>query len=371
MKAKLKINILDFDDIRNPLLNAGQARSTFEISRRLVKMGLKVTVISSKYPGFKDRIEEGIVYKHIGLGSNNIKLNNVVFILAMPFSVKKLQTDLIIECMTAPISTLLTPLFTKSPVVLLPSMFNAGEFSKKYHLPFHLVEKFGMKLYRYIMPYSDVDFSKARQLNPEIIGKKIPQGVSREYFRISHKKPKHILFLGRLDIAQKGIELLLMAYAKIKNEIGYPLVIAGHGPDEKKVRSLISKLKLNSHVKLAGPAYNGIKSRLISESLMVAFPSRHDEMSLWSLEALASGLPLVIFDLPEFKWVKNQVVFKAKSFDTDDYADKMLLAAKKAESKSLGSKCRNFAKMFSWDTVADEYKSFIFNVLNRENKIIQ
>ena len=76
---KTNIAFLDFDDIRNPLLNGGQARATFEVGTRLVKKGHKVTVISSRYPGYKDRKENGIYYKHIGLGTGNIKVNNVFY----------------------------------------------------------------------------------------------------------------------------------------------------------------------------------------------------------------------------------------------------------------------------------------------------
>ena len=366
MDKLIKVNILDFDDIRNPLLNAGQARSTYEVAKRLVKRGVGVTVVSSKYPGYTDRIENGIKYNHIGITTNNIKLNNIIYILSLPFAVMRIKCDLIVECMTPPISTLLTPLFTKIPVVLLPSMFNAEEFSKKYHLPFHLIEKAGMKLYRHMMPYSDTDFAKARKMNPKIHGRKIAQGVAREYFKIAHKKPKHILFLGRLDMAQKGIDLLLESYAKVKNQIGYPLVIAGHGPDESKINRLINELGLNDQVKLIGPVYNSIKNMLISESLFVAFPSRHDEMSLWSLEALASGMPLAIFDLPEFSWAENKIVFKAKAYSTDSYAKILIKTGRAANNPDLRKACRNFAKKYSWEDVAREYKTYFTDILKEK-----
>lgn len=68
---RLQIVYLDFDDIKNPLLNAGQARATAEVGKRLALKGHKVTSVCSRYPGAKDRIENGIKYTHIGLGSIN------------------------------------------------------------------------------------------------------------------------------------------------------------------------------------------------------------------------------------------------------------------------------------------------------------
>lgn len=366
---KLNIVFLDFDDIRNPLLGAGQARATVEVGKLLVEKGHSVTVLCSRYPGSKDRIENGIKYKHISIGTKNIRLNNFLYIASISLAVSKIKnTDVIIECFTAPISTLFSPLFTKIPVIGLPSMFNAEEFSKKYHLPLHWIEKFGMKFYKYLLPYSNVDSTKARKLNPNIIYKIVPQGVGKEYFAIKQKKPKYILFLGRFDIAQKGIDLLLQAYAKVSDRIKYPLVIAGHGPDENKIINLIIKLGIKNKVKMVGPAYGEKKSKLMSESLFVAFPSRHDEMCLWALEALAGGLPLVGFDIPESKWLSEKISFKSKPFDTNSYAKILLKATNPKIITPMRKNARIVTKKYTWEKVANEFEDFIKTVLKKEGK---
>ena len=245
-------------------------------------------------------------------------------------------------------------------------MFNAHEFAKKYHLPFHLIEKFGMRFYKYMLPYSATDSAKAKKLNPEIIYKIVPQGVGEEFFMIKHKKPKHILFLGRFDIAQKGIDKLIEAYAKVKDQIKYPLIIAGHGPDEKKIRSLIKELKFEKLVKIVGPAYGKKKQKLISEALFVAFPSRHDEYSVWSLEALASGIPLICFDLPESKWMTNKISLKAKPFDIDQYSQLLLKATDTKLISEMRKEARQFAKKYSWGKVVGDFEEFFKEVLENE-----
>jgi len=116
----LHIIFIDFDDIKNPLLGAGQARATLEVGKRLVQMGHTVTVICSRYPGYRDRVENGLHYRHIGIGTKNIRLNNLWYIFTLPFAVRNLQADIIVECFTAPISTLLSPLFVKIPVIGVP-----------------------------------------------------------------------------------------------------------------------------------------------------------------------------------------------------------------------------------------------------------
>lgn len=114
---KLKIIFIDFDDIKNPLLGAGQAKATLEVGSRLVNHGHTVTVYCSKYPGYKNRIENGIRYHHIGISTPNIKLNNLIFIFSLPFVVPRLKGDILVESFAAPISTLFSPIYTRIPVV--------------------------------------------------------------------------------------------------------------------------------------------------------------------------------------------------------------------------------------------------------------
>lgn len=363
---KKTIVFLDFDHINNPLLGAGQAHATSQVASRLAKKGYQIQVLCSRYPGSKDGMYKGISYRHIGFGSTNIQLNNLAYFIAAPMALRKVQADLIVECFTAPVSTLFSPFVTKTPVVVLPSMFNAEEFSKKYKIPFHLIEKFALPQYKYMMPYSDVDQAKAKRLNPNIITRIIPQGVSEEYFKIQPGTPKHILFLSRFDIAQKGIDLLLESYALIKDQIKYPLIIAGHGPDESKIKKMIDKLNLAQHVKIVGSAYGKKKEKLMAEALFVAFPSRHDEMCLWTLEALAAGLPIVGFNIPESKWLNKKVSLKAKPFDTKKYARLLLKAADSKTISPMRKDSRQFARNFSWDTVADQFSDFFEFVLKKE-----
>lgn len=366
MKRNLKITILDFDDIKNPLLSGGQARATVEVGSRLIKRGHKITVLCSRYPGYKDRTEKGIFYKHIGLGSKNIRLNNLFYILALPFALKNIRTDIIIECFTAPVSTLFSPLFTNIPVVAIPTSFEADRFAKLYHLPFNLIEKTGLKFYKYFMPYTkDLD-QKMKSVNPDVTSVIIPEGVGQEFFKIKQVKPKHILFLGRFDVGQKGIDLLLESFSKVAAQIDYPLVLAGFGPDEQQVKNLIKKYGLESKVKLVGPAYKAKKFKLLSEALFVAFPSRHEGFSLFALEALASGLPLIGFDIPGLSWTDKKVSLKAKVFNISEYARILKTASDAKIIGEMRREARPFAKKYTWENVALMQEKFFYQVLKKE-----
>ncbi len=365
-KNRLNIAIIDMDDLKNPFWGSGQARATREVGKRLAEKHI-VTVYSSKYPGYRDYTEDGIDYKHVGIINKNAQITNFMFILTIPFIVRKIKADIIIENFNAPASVSFAPLFTKIPVIGLPTMFNAIQFSKKYHLPFHWIEAIGMKFYKYMMPYSDIDSAKIKRLNHNVYYKIIPQGVGKEFFDIKHQSPKHILFLGRFDLAQKGIDLLLTSYSKVSHKIQYPLVIAGHGSDEQKISHIIKNLKLDEKVTIVGSAYGQKKIELISKAVFVAFPSRHDEQSLWSLEALASGLPLVAFDLPESKWMIEKVALKAKPFDVEEYAKLLLQMTDKTLNDKMRSNARQLAQHYTWDHTVSRFESFFQDVLEKEH----
>jgi glycosyltransferase involved in cell wall biosynthesis len=249
-------------------------------------------------------------------------------------------------------------------------MFNAAEFSKKYKLPFHLIEKFGMRFYKYMLPYSDMDQAKALKMNSNIKTRIVPQGVDDIYLQNKQVEPQFILFLGRFDIAQKGIDLLIQAYEKVKNRIQYKLIIAGHGPDEEKIKKIITDAGLESKVGIFGSAYGEKKLTLMSQALYTAFPSRHDEMCLWALESLAGGLPLVGFDLPESKWMTQDVALKAPKYDINAYSDLLLDATKPEVIEPMRKSSREFAKNYSWTHVITEFESFIAEVLAIETKTV-
>ncbi len=367
MNKRLHIAIIDMDNLRNPFWAAGQARATREVGKRLAQKHT-VTVYCSKYPGYIDYEEDGINYKHVGIAFPNSRVTNLLFILSIPFFVRSIRADVIIENFNAPISVSFAPLFTKVPVIGLPTMFNAYEFTKKYHIPFHLVEAFGSKFYKYFLPYSDVDSNKIKAYNPNVIYKIVPQGLSKEFFAIKHKKPEYILFLGRFDIQQKGIDLLLKAYSQVKESINYPLVLAGHGPDEQKIRQLVKQYGLEKLVTVSGPAYGEKKAELISKAIYVAFPSRHDEISLWALEALASGMPLVCFNLPECRWISDDVSVKSAPFDIAAYGKALLEATNVKYNASMRKNARILAEKYTWESVAAQFEAFIEVVLKNEKK---
>ena len=367
---KLHIAFLDFDDIKNPLLAGGQARATFEVSRRLVTLGHRVTVVASRFPGSVDGTNEGIFYRHIGLGTRFIRLNNLAFFFALPFAVRKLRVNAIIECFTAPISTCFSPLFTRIPVIGMPTMFEAEQFAKKYHLPFHWAERLGARLYRYFLANSPTNKAKMESLNSRIYTKIIPNGVDEAMLSSPVSEGDYGFFIGRIDIAQKGLDLLVAACRMLGDRCP-KILIAGHGSanEEAKLKKLIAESGLAGRVHFIGRVDGARKTELLANAKFGVYPSRFKDFPLVPLEYAVFGKPIVCFDVRGLRWVPHSVSLKAKPFDADDLARQLSVMNSDGELRAkLAGQCRPFAAKYGWNRIAEEYAEFCAEVMALERR---
>lgn len=362
---KLHIAFLDFDDIQNTILNGGQARATFEVAHRLVKLGHLVTIVCSRFPGSKDQTYEGIYYKHIGLGSRNVRINNIVWFFALPFAVIRLKADVIIEAFTAPISTAFAPMFTKIPVIGMPTMFEAPQFAKKYHLPFHWVEALGTKFYRYFLAYSPANKVKMESLNPRVFTRIIPNGVSEDMLTTPVTRGDYGFFIGRIDIVQKGLDILIQA-CLIAADKCPKLIIAGNGPvvEEAKLIKLIEDNKLSDRIKFVGRVDGGRKQELLAHAKFGLYPSRFEDFPLVPLELTGHEKPVVCFDIPGLRWVPHEVAIKPKAFDAKELAAALIRMNEDDEMRAkMITQCRPFAAKYGWNRIAEEYAEFCAEVV--------
>jgi glycosyltransferase involved in cell wall biosynthesis len=155
----------------------------------------------------------------------------------------------------------------------------------------------------------------------------------------------------------------------IADRIKYPLVIAGHGPDEQSIKNMIRKLHMEQKVLLSGPAYGKKKMSLLSEALYVAMPSRYDNLPLFSLETLASGLPLVTFDIADFAWLKPSFSLMAKAFDVNEYADKLLKLSQTKDLVSMKHNAREHVRKMTWENVSGQMSDFFEFIVRKEGII--
>jgi len=361
----MKIIFSNYDDLKNPYYAGGGARAVHEVARRLAKEN-KVTVVTGKYPGGKDETIDGVRYVRTGAVRGGPKAGQLAYQLSLLPRVMRGDFDVWVESFTPPFSTSFLPIFTRRKVIGLVHMLAAQDMTRKYKLPiFHLVENLGLKLYKYFITPSDEVGEKITRIRANAEIEKIPNGV--DLIKKSAKKStgKYILFLGRIEVDQKGLDLLLEAYAKIQTKIKYPLVIAGSGekPELKKLKTLIRKLGIVKSVVLTGRVEDRQKNDLFEKARLVVIPSRCETFSLVALETLAAGKGLITFDISGFKWIPGQAAIKIACFDVPQLASQMLLLSKDGRLLfRMGKSGAGFARKLSWENISRRYTRFILRI---------
>lgn len=124
--------------------------------------------------------------------------------------------------------------------------------------------------------------------------------------------------------------------------------------DKEKVLAFIEELGIGDRVRLAGVVEEREKFLLMKSSKLCLFPSYIEGWGLVPQEALACGLPVIVYDLPVYK--ENIApcggVFMAPIGDVEGLARlvlELLASQKYVDFENIGPE---FVKRFSWDEMA-------------------
>lgn len=124
---------------------------------------------------------------------------------------------------------------------------------------------------------------------------KVPYGIDSQAYRVSDKQERFTAtFLGRLTY-QKGIDLLPRLVSKLAGKApDIRLQIAGYG----ELSGLVSNLaNANPELEYVGPVSGQKKRWFLSGSHVYFSLSRGEAFMLTGLEAMASGTPVITFDI--------------------------------------------------------------------------
>jgi phosphatidylinositol alpha-mannosyltransferase len=358
-----------FDDVGNPHYGGGGATVIQQIAARLAK-DHRVTVYCGSYRGTSgSQIREGGVrYVFLPVGWAGPRGGQLLFQLLLPLVALVRRPDLWIESLTPPFSISLLPLISPAPVIGLVQMLSAADMARKYRLPFTIVERWGLGLYRHFVVLNETDRATIRRWSRRATCELIPNGITRPAVpERSFGSGGHILFLGRIDVRQKGLDLLLAAIAA--NPPPLPLVIAGAGTqrEERKLRELVQPVR--QHVRLAGRVCGQEKEDLLRECAFAVLPSRYETFSLSALEAMTYGKPVVCFDLPQLEWISADSAIRVSPFDVHELSAAIHTLARDPERRSaLGRRAYALSRHYDWDVIGERYRTLVSALLNGDGQ---
>lgn len=204
----------------------------------------------------------------------------------------------------------------------------------------------------------------------------VPNGFnSPSVFKTSFcSKGVKALFIGRLDIYHKGIDLLLDAITLVHAELhnaGFFLNI--YGPkkyDYERIKNEIEERGLNDVARVNDEISGKEKEQVILDSDIFIMTSRFEGHPMGLIEALAYGLPCIVtpgtnmyeeVNKADVGWVCEGKVESIKKALLNAIADKCLFGIKSQHAKEL-------ANRYNWDKLAAEFHNELMMLNNNKFK---
>jgi len=151
-------------------------------------------------------------------------------------------------------------------------------------------------------------------------------GIDAADYTAADERPteNRIVFVGRVT-AEKQIDVLLRAMTTLDPALGATLTIVGGGDLMKQLQQLTVELGLSDRVTFAGYLSDHDLRRTLTEATVFAMPSIAELQSIASLEAMASGLPIVVADAMALPHLVTEGVngHLFRPGDSDDLAEKL------------------------------------------------
>jgi glycosyltransferase involved in cell wall biosynthesis len=170
----------------------------------------------------------------------------------------------------------------------------------------------------------------------------------------------YLLYYGRFDVFQKGIDVLLDAFATIAAaRPDVRLVMAGRGKDEARVRELAADPRLAGRVEVRADRTEVL--RLMSGALALLMPSRLEGLPLVPGEAMAAGVPVIaaaVAAVPEVVAPDRGVLVPPE--DPGALAAAALaLLDDPARRARISEASREYGRSISWDVMARDHLRFL------------
>ena len=186
--------------------------------------------------------------------------------------------------------------------------------------------------------------------------RRITDAPALESFRARHRLPESfLLFLGTLQ-PRKNVEGLLKAYARVKDEVSIPLVIAGaRGWGDSPIFRLVRELGLVEYVQFVGYVSPRDLPLWYSAATIFVYPSLYEGFGLPVLEAMACGTPVITSSVSSLPEVAGNAAVLVDPHDIDALAGAIRELCGSPEARAALSRAgQQRATTFTWMRTAEK-----------------
>ncbi|MBW3628956.1 MAG: glycosyltransferase [Gemmatimonadetes bacterium] len=355
-----------YDDPRNPWVAGGGAVRVLELYRRLVDC-VDATVATGNYPGAEDGVVDGVQYLRLG-SRTPYAWSRLTYAAAASRLLARGGYDVAVFDFSV-YTPLRIPL--RAPVGITVHHVTGPSAGERWGAllggAVGTLERRMLLRARWFTATSAATFATLSELVPAGAKVRLVQaGVPDDLFQLERREADYLLYFGRLDWFQKGLDTLLEAFAiLVRERPGLELRVAGRGKDVARVREGADRLGIAANVKLLGSASEDEKQVLFAGARVLLMPSRFEGFGMVAAEAMAAGVPIVAAaagSLPE-------VVDEPNGGFLVPAEDPAALAARVAallddpgERTRVSHSARMSAERFRWDRIAREHLAFLHEI---------
>jgi glycosyltransferase involved in cell wall biosynthesis len=362
---RLRVRHYIYDDLKNPWVGGGGAVRVHEIYRRLT-VELDAEVVTGRYPHAADGVDAGVNYRRRGV-ARPYALSRLSFAACASRDLRSDDYDAAFVDFSA-YTWVNVP--RNRPVALVLGQLVTPTAKQRWGaLAGALVSRAEQRMLseaRYVAAVSQPLLDQVRPyLHPDVQTDVVGAAVPDELFALERNEQDYLLFLGRFDIFQKGIDTLLTAAPALLRR--YPrirLIIAGRGKDAAKLRAAIRD---EPRITLIEGVDAAQRAELLRGALALIVPSRFEGFGMVAAEGLAAGVPVVTSNLATLVDIVRPPAC-GQVFPPDD--PKALCSAvgslldepeRRVELSEAG---RVQASRFSWEAVAQAHMEFAHRLAN-------
>lgn len=178
------------------------------------------------------------------------------------------------------------------------------------------------------------------------------------------EKKYDAVFMKRFQTVKGAYDLIDIWKKVVKHKKNAKLLLIGDGPEEKEMRKRINDAKLNKNFEFTGVVFDfSQKIKLLQQSKIFILPSYEENWAIVIGEAMAVGLPIITYNLPELTqlWGNNANYIKLK--DTDSFAKKIIeINSNNNQYKIESIRNKKFVSKFDWEKIIKKEISYINNI---------
>ncbi len=348
---------------------------TYNLSKNFIKKGHEVTVITRGSLRTKTEFFDGIriikvpfiplypLHVHI----HGFFINNILNSMEKEFDVIHIHTPLapVINTSLPVVTTIHGSMIENARVMKIVDLKSMGTKILTKFVSYPLILKL-IECSNTITTVSNSvksELKKYYSLEDVLITE---NGVDNKKFVPSDDKKNYVLYVGRLSYG-KGLFDLLEIAEQICQKYDIKFYLVGKGELEKKIKKKIMKNGLKKKIRLLGNLTHDELVNVYQNASLFLFLSYYEGFPTVVLEAMSSGLPVLISDIESHKTFiengKNGILIKKGS--SNDAIEKIDILLNNADLRaSLGKNARKTVEeRFTWDKISQNFEEIYRNAI--------